>query len=80
MLQIMQRDAAIGRICHNEWVQIATLDPASDAIHVFHQGEFRPYTPEKTELPVVRSSAAWYRGWRDHLGYARIVEKVGAKR
>jgi len=72
MLQIMERNATIGRLCRNGWVQLATLDPESSLIHCFHQGRFEPYRPETNELPAARSSVDWYRGWRDHLGYAQI--------
>jgi uncharacterized protein YbcC (UPF0753/DUF2309 family) len=73
MLRIMERNPAIGQLCRNEWVQLATLDPDSPAIHVFQQGRFEPYSPQTTELPAVASSVDWYRGWRDHLGYAAVV-------
>jgi hypothetical protein len=72
MLQIMDRNAAIGTLCRNDWVQIALQDPTSDELHLFRQGEFQRYSPETGELPVVKSSLDWYRGWRDHLGYASI--------
>jgi uncharacterized protein YbcC (UPF0753/DUF2309 family) len=72
MLQIMERNPVIGRLCRNDWVQLATLDPHSPAIHLFHNGNFEPYTPQAKTLPVVPSSVDWYRGWRDHLGYAVV--------
>jgi uncharacterized protein YbcC (UPF0753/DUF2309 family) len=81
MLEIMERNPAIGRLCRNDWVQLATLDPESPAIHVFHQGRFEPYVAETTSLPVVAASVDWYRGWRDHLGYAVVKpEKPTANR
>jgi uncharacterized protein YbcC (UPF0753/DUF2309 family) len=72
MLRIMDRNEAIDRLCRNDWVQLATLDPDSPAIHLFQHGRFEPYFPETGSLPVVSSSVDWYRGWRDHLGYAVI--------
>jgi hypothetical protein len=56
----------------NSWVRIATLDPDSDAIHVFADGKFEPYTITNSKLPVVSRSAEWYRGWRGPLGIAAI--------
>jgi len=56
----------------NDWVFIATLSPDSSEIHVLKDGKFERYEPESTELPVAESSVAWYRGWRDHLGFAVI--------
>jgi uncharacterized protein YbcC (UPF0753/DUF2309 family) len=77
MLGIMQRNQGIGKLCRNGWVQMATLDPHSPAMHVFQDGKFVPYTPETSELPIVPSSASWYRGWRDHLGFALIHDPDG---
>ncbi|MBX3436136.1 MAG: DUF2309 domain-containing protein [Planctomycetaceae bacterium] len=72
MLRIMDRNGGIGRLCRNEWVRIVTLDPDTSALHVLRNGVFEPYRPESRELPIVKSSVDWYRGWRDHLGFAAI--------
>ena len=72
MLQIMQQNAGIGLLCRNGWVQLAVLDPHSNQIQVFRQGEFVPYEPEVQELKKVKTSVDWYRGWRDHLEFAQI--------
>ncbi len=77
MLRIMQDNPTIDQLVRNQWVQLAILNPDSNAIHVFHQGEFQLYNPETTQLPQVESSFDWYRGQRDHLGYAQIVQKQG---
>lgn len=73
MLMIMERHPGIGRLTKNGWVQMATLSPESAEIHVFRGGGFEPYEPESVELPKAPSSADWYRGWREHLGYAQIL-------
>ncbi|MCH5376046.1 MAG: DUF2309 domain-containing protein, partial [Planctomycetes bacterium] len=72
MLQIMKQNEGIARLCRQRWVQLATLDPTTQEIHVFQNGEFRHHEPESKELPVVGASADWYRGWREHLGFASI--------
>lgn len=72
MLRIMARNELIGKLCKNGWVQVATLDPDSDEIHVLKRERFERYVPQTTELPVVAASVDWYRGWRDHLGFAQI--------
>jgi uncharacterized protein YbcC (UPF0753/DUF2309 family) len=77
MLRIVDKNPALGELCRNEWIQLATIDPHSSAIHVYSQGRFEPYLPETTTLPAVASSVDWYRGWRDHLGYASIVGDRG---
>ena len=77
MLSIMHRNEAIGRLCRNHWVQIATLDPHSNDLHFFDGSIFVKYHPEKPFLPRVASSVDWYRGWRDHLGFAVVEERSG---
>jgi uncharacterized protein YbcC (UPF0753/DUF2309 family) len=72
LCRILDRHPALGRLCRNEWIQLATLDPDSPTIHVFHKGRFERYLPESTTLQEVTSSVDWYRGWRDHLGYAIV--------
>ena len=72
MLRIIDRHEAIGRLVRGGWVQLATLDTSTSVIHLFRQGTFQRYLPESGELPEVASSVAWYRGWRDHLGFASV--------
>jgi uncharacterized protein YbcC (UPF0753/DUF2309 family) len=72
MLRIMKENDGIGKLVRNGWVQMAVLDPHSSAIEVFQNGAFVPYDPENTQLPKVKSSVDWYRGWRDHLGFAML--------
>ncbi|HVW36947.1 MAG TPA: putative inorganic carbon transporter subunit DabA, partial [Pirellulales bacterium] len=72
MLAIMDRNELVGRILRNGWSQLAVLDPDSSQIQVFKDHEFRPYRPESAELPRAACSTDWYRGWRDHLGFAAI--------
>ena len=47
-------------------VTAAPLNPA------YREDEFHVYEPSVTELPKARSSVDWYRGWREHLGFAQI--------
>jgi hypothetical protein len=42
-------------------------------MHLLQNGKFELYLRESHELPIVSSSIEWYRGWRDHLGYASII-------
>ena len=72
MLKIMERNEEIGKLVTNGWVQMAVLDPNSSEIRLFRGGSFERYRPESLQLPVAASSIDWYRGWRDHLGYAAI--------
>jgi len=72
LLQIMDRNPAIGQLCRNGWVQVATLSPDSAQINVLRGERFEPYRPESKELSRAPTSTDWYRGWRDHLGFAAI--------
>jgi uncharacterized protein YbcC (UPF0753/DUF2309 family) len=80
LCRVFDRHPALGQLCHNEWIQLATLDPDSPTIHVYQKGRFERYVPETTTLPVVTSSVDWYRGWRDHLGYAIVQTSTPAAR
>ncbi len=71
--QIMDRDPLVGKILRNGWSQLALLNPNSNEIVVYRQGEFYPYEPDITELPQAASSLDWYRGTRDHMDFAQIV-------
>ena len=69
---IMDKNPAIGRLCRNGWVQVATLSPDSAQIHLLKGDRFEPYKPEASELPQALESVNWYRGWRENLGFAQI--------
>jgi uncharacterized protein YbcC (UPF0753/DUF2309 family) len=72
MEQILDRNPALRSLCVNGWVQLATLDPQANAIHVLCGDAFVAFQPESADLPDVEASVDWYRGWRDHLGYALV--------
>jgi uncharacterized protein len=77
MEEILDRLPAVGQLCRNGWVQLATLDPHSNQVHLFQRGRFEPYTPEVAHLPSVASSIDWYRGRRENLPYALIGSPPG---
>ena len=72
ILAIMERDKLVGRILKNGWAQLAVLDPESNHLQVYQNGKFESYVPEVVGLPKATSSVDWYRGWREHLGFASI--------
>ena len=78
MLRIMNDNPTVGRICRNEWAQLAVLDPDSNRIQRFVGGKFVDYQPSTTEIATAESSLDWYRGWRDNLPFAVIQRKNGA--
>jgi uncharacterized protein YbcC (UPF0753/DUF2309 family) len=72
MGRIIERNAPIGQMCNNGWVQLIVLHPEARTLHVYQEGAFRLYKPQASELPRAASSVDWYRGWRDHLEFAEI--------
>jgi uncharacterized protein YbcC (UPF0753/DUF2309 family) len=78
MLRIMNDIPTVGRICRNEWAQLAVLDPNTNRIQRFVGGTFVDYQPSTTEIATAESSLDWYRGWRDNLPFAVIQGKNGA--
>jgi uncharacterized protein len=74
MLAIMEQNPLIGRLCRNNWVQLAVFDGRTSGMQLFADGRFAPFKPQPTKLPAVAKSVDWYRGWRDHLGFAAVAE------
>jgi uncharacterized protein YbcC (UPF0753/DUF2309 family) len=72
LTQILKKNPGIATMVKNGWVHLATLDPASPAIHFFRNGAFEVYHPLAEELPRASSSLDWYRGRREHLDFAEI--------
>jgi uncharacterized protein YbcC (UPF0753/DUF2309 family) len=72
MVRIMDRNPGIARLCRNNWILLALIDPGSRSLSVFQDGAFHAYRPRASELPSASSSVDWYRGWRDHLEFAEI--------
>jgi uncharacterized protein YbcC (UPF0753/DUF2309 family) len=70
--RILDCNPPLAALCRNGWVQLATLDPHSSEIHLMRNATLELYAPPPADLPEVAASADWYRGWRDHLGYAII--------
>ncbi len=72
LVAILERNPTLGQLVKLQWIQVATLDPDSEAVFLYEAGEFRPYQAEASELPIARTSTDWYRGRRDHLEFAEI--------
>jgi uncharacterized protein YbcC (UPF0753/DUF2309 family) len=72
MLNIMNRNPVIGRICRGGWVRLAVLNPDSPEIMTFSDGKFTPHAPRSRTVPSTPSSVKWYRGSRDNLPFAIV--------
>ncbi|MCA9048419.1 MAG: DUF2309 domain-containing protein [Planctomycetaceae bacterium] len=75
MLSIMSRNPVIDRICRGGWAQLALLDPNSNRLSRYSDGRFIPHEPQETAFPVVKRSANWFTGSRDHLAFAMVEEE-----
>lgn len=71
--KIMGRNATVGQIIRNGWVQLSLVNPDSGEVLLYRNDEFVPYALETQELPHVAASPDWYRGWREHLAFAQIL-------
>lgn len=69
---VFEAEPQIAQLVNNRWVTVATIDPHRSCCHLYRHGRFEQYNPTETSLPEVSSSLEWYRGWRDHLGYASV--------
>jgi uncharacterized protein YbcC (UPF0753/DUF2309 family) len=69
---ILAKNPPLARLVEGHWVRVATYDPGHHSLQLFRDGAFEPYSADKSPLPVAPSSMAWYRGWRDHLGFSSI--------
>ena len=70
--KIMNRNPLVGRIIRNGWIQLVLLNPHSAELLHYRDGKYETYVPSSTELRRAPTSYDWYRGWRDHLGFAQI--------
>jgi len=70
---LIAADPNVERLVRNGWVHMATLDYDSPTIQVYRDGRFQRHEGPITGLPTAPSSTAWYRGWRDFLGFAAIA-------
>lgn len=71
--KIMTRNAAVGNILRNGWMQLALMDPDTAELKLYQHGEYVPYTPTLDKLPQVQRSIDWYQGWREHLEFAQLL-------
>ena len=78
MRRIVAANAAIQSLVEGNWVQLALLDAATSVVLLYRDGEFEPYTNSTSEIPYVSSSAEWFRGSREHLGFASIADDPGS--
>lgn len=72
LLAVAGRQAEVAELVVNQWIQLVAADPETGAMHVFEDGQFVPYDPAPTLLPVVERSPEWHMRTRDHLPPALV--------
>jgi uncharacterized protein YbcC (UPF0753/DUF2309 family) len=72
VLGILDRSPVVGTTIRNGWAQLAILDPNSEEVLLYRDGQFHRHEPTATHLAEAAGSADWYCGWRDHLEFASI--------
>ncbi len=82
MLKIMSDQPRIGSLVRNRWIQLAVFDADHCQLQLFKGSEFVNYVPDSAitnsqphQISVVSSSAEWYQGRREHLGFVSILRK-----
>lgn len=72
LLKAVAANPQLTRLIGNGWVNLATLAPDSDEVHIYRDGTFEPFCRANEATPKTNSSLAWYGGYRDHLEPAII--------
>ncbi|MGI9177682.1 MAG: DUF2309 domain-containing protein [Pirellulales bacterium] len=74
---VLDRLPAVKNMVAKRWIQLVSWHPDTGGLAVQEttDGEiaFVPYVPESESIPVVPSSAAWFRGHRGNVPPARLL-------
>ncbi|WP_395736109.1 putative inorganic carbon transporter subunit DabA [Prosthecobacter sp.] len=76
LMHVINASAELTQFVGNQWIRLATMDPDDGHVEVYRDGVFEKLVGDEEPLPVARTSMAWYRGKREHLGLARIDPKA----
>ncbi len=72
LLGVAGRQAEVAELVTKEWVQLVSVHPETGEMLVFDRGQFVPYKPRPTLLPVVEKSPDWHLRSRAHLTPALV--------
>ncbi|MCB9869525.1 MAG: DUF2309 domain-containing protein [Planctomycetes bacterium] len=73
LARILDQQPGMKAFVDNGWIQLVAWSPTDDRLWEYSAGAFHDYQPESRLLPVVASSATFYRTERGHLGLARVL-------
>lgn len=77
LLRLLEKRPVLAPLVRNQWILLVAMDPDSSALFVFEGGEFKPYEPERRDIPTFASSVDVYQGSRDHLACVRLQKPHG---
>ena len=76
-LEVVARQPGVAELVAGQWVQVATIDPQTGDMQVFHPDTgFEPFKPVTNTLPEVERSQDWYTGKREFLSPALVIPPV----
>jgi len=78
-MKVLSECPSLKQLVDNSWIRVATIDPGSGQIGVIKKGCFEEFDAPIERLPVVLSSAEWYRGKLEHLPMAWIQAEAGVR-
>jgi uncharacterized protein len=67
LLQIAGKQAEVRELVVNRWIQLASVDPNTGAMHIFTDAGFIPYEPDTQGIERYPDSASRHGMHRDHL-------------
>ena len=73
LLEIAEREPAVGRLVKGAWIQLVAADPESGALFEFGPDGFTPYTPDLSRVSTYSDSRACYEAHREDRRPARIL-------
>ncbi|HLK62615.1 MAG TPA: DUF2309 domain-containing protein [Bryobacteraceae bacterium] len=79
LMHVVNASASLKQLVENRWIRIATIDPETGRVNVHRDSGFEEFTEHVERLPVVASSAEWYRGKLEHLPMAWIQPCAGGR-
>jgi uncharacterized protein YbcC (UPF0753/DUF2309 family) len=80
LMKALNASAPLRQLVENQWIRVATIDPASGRVHVRRNGGcFEEFDGPVERLPVAYSSAEWYGGKLHHLPMAWIQTEAGGR-
>lgn len=72
LMEAVGKSPVVTELTTNNWIRLATIDPASGRVHVLRKGTFESFNIF-SELPEAASSVDWFLGKLDHLPVALIA-------